>query len=341
MSEIVVVIPALRPDEELVRLAEQLHKEGLKLLIVNDGSEAIFDPVFAAVEPFAKVLRAPFNEGKGAALKRGIAALPEQFPDCTAFITADADGQHRPADILRVKERLEAGSSMVLTVRRMKGKIPARSKFGNDLSRVVYTVMNGHYFDDNQSGLRGFDLSHREWLLAVQGNKYDYEMNVLCYADKQQIHIDTLPIDAVYIDGNRSSHFNPVADTVRIYKRLFASVWASCLGVLVWAVLSIASLALWGYQGSIVTVPGAVMLSATLTVLLNRYVVFRRIRYRDGVRTYLCALIRAAVYTGVLFPVAVFVPAFPPILALALTAFLVVPMEYYLHKFRHGIMNKK
>lgn len=341
MAKIVVVIPAFRPDEELIRLAEQLHKEDLDLLIVNDGSEAIYDPIFEAVTPFGKVLRAPFNEGKGAALKRGITALPKEYPDCTGFITADADGQHRPADILRVKERLEAGNSMVLTVRRLKGKIPARSKFGNDLSRIVYTVMNGHYFDDNQSGLRGFDLSHREWLLEVQGNKYDYEMNVLCYADKQQVRIDTLPIDAVYIDGNKSSHFNPVADTVRIYKRLFSSVWASCLGVLVWAVLSVVSLLLWGYRGALVSVPGAVMLSATLTVLLNRYVVFRKIRYRDGVRTYLCALIRAAVYTGVLFPVAVFLPQFPPILALALVSVLVVPMEYYLHKFRHGIMHKK
>ena len=59
MREIIVVIPAFRPDEELIRLAEQLHKEGLKLLIINDGSEASFDPIFEAVAPYGQILRSP------------------------------------------------------------------------------------------------------------------------------------------------------------------------------------------------------------------------------------------------------------------------------------------
>lgn len=342
MREIVVVIPAFRPDEELVRLAEQLHKSGLKLLIVNDGSESIYDPIFDGVRPYAQILRSPFNEGKGAALKRAIEALPEVYPECEAFITADADGQHRPADILRMREMLENGSSVALSVRRLKGKIPARSKFGNDLSRIVYTVINGHYFDDNQSGLRGFDICHRDWLLKVEGKKYDYEMNVLCYADKQDLKIDTMPIDAIYIDGNKSSHFNPVADTIRIYKRLFSSVWASLLGVGLWALLTFIPLFILGYRFCGLVVPGAVMLSATVTVLLNRYLVFRKVKYNDALRTYLCALIRGAAYTGTMQLCAILIPAvFPAWLAMALIALLVIPLEYYLHKFRHSIMVKK
>ncbi len=341
MHQIVVVIPAFRPDEELIRLAEQLHKESLDLLIINDGSEATYDPIFDAVRPYGQILRAPFNEGKGAALKRGIQALPELYPECTGFITADADGQHRPEDILRMRKMLEEGSSIALSVRRLKGKIPARSKFGNDLSRIVYTVINGHYFDDNQSGLRGFDISHREWLLKVAGNKYDYEMNVLCYADKQGLDIDTMPIDAIYIDGNKSSHFNPVADTIRIYKRLFSSVWGSMAGVVLWALLTLIPLGIIGYRFCGITVPGGVMLSATVTVILNRYVIFRNVKYNDALRTYLCALIRGAAYTGTMQLCAILIPEFPAIFAMVIIAILVVPLEYFLHKFRHGIMVKK
>ena len=341
MQEIVVLIPAFRPDEQLVMLAERLHQAGLKLLIINDGSEATYEPIFERVATIAGVLRSPYNEGKGAALKRGIEALPEIFPQCEGFITADADGQHRYEDIVRVKDRLEKGKEMVLAVRKLQGKAPAGAQFSNDLSRVAYTVLNGHYFDDNQSGLRGFSIKHRDWLLKVRGNKYDYEMNVLCYADKQRIPIDTLPIKTIYIDEDKGSHFNLIGDTFRIFRRLFTTLWASFLGAMVWLVLALIGVSLWGYWGSVPAIYVAGLVSATLTVLLNRYVIFKEITYRDGIRTYLWALLRAIFYSGAMLSFGLFAPEFPPILALLLIALAVLLLEYYFHMFHNTIWKKK
>ena len=341
MQEIVVLIPAFRPDEQLVMLAERLHQAGLKLLIINDGSEVTYEPIFERVSTIAGVLRSPYNEGKGAALKRGIEALPDIFPQCEGFITADADGQHRYEDIMRVKERLEKGAGMVLAVRKLQGKAPAGIEFSNNLSRVAYTVLNGHYFDDNQSGLRGFAIQHREWLLKVRGSKYDYEMNVLCYADKQRIPIDTLPIKTIYIDEDKGSHFNLIGDTIRIFRRLFSTLWASFLGAMIWLVLAVVGVALWGYLGSVPTLYVAGLVSASATVLLNRYVIFKEITYRDGWRTYLWALLRAVVYSSAMIAFGLFAPAVPSMLALALITLAVLLLEYYAHMFRHSIWKRK
>lgn len=328
----VVVIPAYQPDKQLTELVKELYRFGVSTLIINDGSDSSYDHIFEEVAKQAKVIRSEKNEGKGAALKKGFSALLEYFPECTCIITADADGQHKVEDILRVRDEIESGADFILTVRRFPENMPFRSKFGNDLSRVVYTVASGHYFDDNQSGLRGFSTEHIDWLLKVKGNKYDYEMNMLCYADKQGIKINLLPIEAVYIDGNQSSHFNPIPDTIRIYKRLFASIWPSIVGVILWEVLTIIFTTVFGYKYSHFTISTAVMISAFVTVLLHKYVAFRKVRYRDGLRTLLYSIIRAGVYFTAVRLVGLITQSVPAVIIVNVAAVIFVIIEYYIHK---------
>ena len=333
-----VVIPAYEPDNELIKLVEGLNKEGFSILVVNDGSSNSCDDIFNSISHKAKVIKSEKNEGKGAALKKGFKTLREVYPECKNFITADADGQHKIEDIIRVREALEDGKDFVLTVRHLQGNIPFRSKFGNDLSRIVYTVMNGHYFDDNQSGLRGFHIKHLDWLTLVKGDKYDYEMNMLVFADKQGIKISTVPIRAVYIDGNASSHFNPVLDTVRIYKRLFLSTWPSIFSIALWEILTLFITIFLSYEDATVTVPCAVMLATVISVFLQRFTVFRKMPYKDGFRTLLFGAIRSTAYTGVLRLVAVFTEAIPIIIVINVAALVVLIVEYQIHKIMHKIL---
>lgn len=333
-----VVIPAYQPDEQLVSLVKQLAENEFSVLVVNDGSGEEYNSFFSECENYAKVIHSPRNEGKGAALKKGFSAVNNLFPEEENIITADADGQHRLEDIIRVRQKLEEGSDFVLTVRYLQGKIPFRSKFGNVLSRIVYTVMNGHYFDDNQSGLRGFHKKHIEWLVNVKGEKYDYEMNVLCYADKQGIKIATLPIKAIYIDGNKSSHFNPVKDTLRIYKRLFSSLWPSILSVIIWEALAFVISFFMTYEQAQTAVPTAVMLSTLLSMLLQRFIVFRKVAYKDYFRTLLFGAIRASAYTGFLNIVGLFTQKIPIFVVLNVAVILVLIVEYQIHRIMHRIM---
>ena len=327
----VVLIPAYKPDEALLQLLRELGEAGLSALVVDDGSGEEYAPVFAEAEGMAAVIHAPTNEGKGAALKRGMKALIERYPDCTHFITADADGQHKTADILRVAAALDEGAPMVLTQRDLSGDIPLRSRVGNDLSRWVYTVLTGHYLSDNQSGLRGYTVEQIGWLLLAGGDKYDYEMNVLYYADKQHIPMTTLPIETVYIEGNRSSHFQPVPDTLRIYKRLFSSAWATFLSLLLCETALIVVTVLLGYDHLEWSVPLIGAGTAIFCVALSA-IQFNRIHYRDGSRVLLYAAVRFTAYWAWALLLSRILPAVPLVIAVDFLALVMIPVRYFVHK---------
>jgi putative flippase GtrA len=53
-------------------------------------------------------------------------------------------------------------------------------------------------------------------LMRLEGERYEYEMNMLADA-AGSCGITEVPIETIYLDGNRSSHFNPVMDSMRIY----------------------------------------------------------------------------------------------------------------------------
>lgn len=328
---VVVLIPAYKPDMELIKLVDKLSEEKLSILVVDDGSGKEYDDVFDAISDKADVIHASSNGGKGSALKMGIRTIRERYKDCLGFVTADADGQHKVEDIVRIAKLLEKGSSIVVSIRIMTGKIPARSLFGNVLSRWIYTLLTGHHLLDNQSGLRGFSVRHIDWLLDVAGDKYDYEMNVLYYADKQRIVMDTIPIEAIYIDGNKSSHFSPVKDTLRIYKQLFTSARASLMATGICGVFALVVSFLLDYKMCMVTVPVMGYISGFLCVLVNRYI-FRKIPYRDAGRSLLDLAVRFTVYTEWCFFASRLIPGIPFAVAFFLIVFLLEPLRYYIYK---------
>lgn len=331
-----MIIPAYNPDVRLEILVEKLYEYGFGIIVVNDGSRAEYRTVFDRVADKAEVIHIEKNGGKGGALKRGMRELLNIFPDCKRFITADADGQHKPEDILRVRDELRLGAEFVLTVRNFRGDIPARSKFGNILSRVIYTVLTGHYFVDNQSGLRGFKTEHINWLTRVGGEKYDYEMNMLYIADKQAIPITTILIEAVYIDGNSSSHFDPVRDTMRIYRRLFKSAWVSFAVFGIYEQLIFLISAIMGYSFLHITLPTVGAIAAALTFIFNKFIAFRRFKYNDWMRMISFTILRFMTYTAGCLISMLALPNMPLFIAFNLVSAVLVPAEYYLRKLMHN-----
>ena len=328
----IVLIPAYKPDENMCELVKQLHGENFEIVIVNDGSGNDFEKVFEYASQYATVIRHEKNKGKGAALKTGIKYIYENIKDCELFITADADGQHSVKDILRVRDELKNGARFVLTTRLLNRKIPFRSKFGNDLSRVIYTLATGKYFTDNQSGLRGFTIENAEWLLKVNGEKYDYEMNMLYFAAKQNLFITTIDIEAIYIDGNKSSHFNPFLDTVRIYRLLFKSARASIISAALaqMIVFVCAFFTETPYDGIYIAAAG--FTAGLLTYLLNKFWVFRKVDCRDG-RTFIFTVARYTVHALISTAVLSVAPWMPLYVIFNICLLTGIPVRYYLHKY--------
>ena len=303
------------------------YYSGYKYLVTDDGSGPAYADIFSALLPYAEVLTSPENRGKGHALKCALRHLATDPHGCRAFITADADGQHTVADILRVREALLSGSRFVLTTRTLHGKsVPLRSRVGNGLSRFFFSLAAGCFLEDNQSGLRGFSTDCLPWLTEIGGEKYDYEMNVLLYAARQELSITQLPIETVYLDGNQSSHFDPLRDTLRIYRRMLDTARGSVLAWLLHvAAILLLSLTL-GWHFFLFSIPLCGAGSAALSYCFNRFLVFRRVRYACGPRMLFGAAVRTSLrllFCCILHPLGL-----PLFAAWLIGSVLTVPLEY-------------
>jgi glycosyltransferase involved in cell wall biosynthesis len=215
----VALIPAYEPGRELIPLAVALKEAGLSVVIVDDGSGARFDDIFAACEGPADVVRYERNGGKGHALKVGFQFIQKNVPVPFSVVTLDADGQHSVADALRTLAAAEAHpGELVLGSRKFDGKVPLRSRFGNGVTRMVFRLMTGVYVRDTQTGLRAFTHSMQDFMLRISGERYEYEMNMLLTCVRDKVKLREIEIQTIYIDNNASSHFNTLKDSARIYK---------------------------------------------------------------------------------------------------------------------------
>lgn len=213
-----VLIPAREPEDSLGEIVAGLLDAGFgAILVLDDGSSPDCRFVFELLRPLPRVhlLRHAVNLGKGRALKTGINAFLTGFPGFDRLVTADADGQHTVLDIVRVAH---AGSGQVaLGVRIFSQDVPLRSRFGNLLTRQVFALVTGVMLSDTQTGLRCFPSAILPELMLLEGERYEYEMTVLAHLCRRGKRPLEIPIETVYLDGNKSSHFDPIRDSMRIY----------------------------------------------------------------------------------------------------------------------------
>lgn len=240
-NKISVVIPAYQPDEKLLGTIKDLVESGFcDILVVDDGSDEACKKIFDVVEQIKEctLLRHSVNRGKGAALKTAIAFFLENRKDTAALVTVDADGQHLAKDIESVSEAVLESKKVVLGVRNFsQSNVPARSVLGNRITAGVFRLFFGMKIRDTQTGLRAFPKEYLQELVEVEGDRYEYETNVLLQMNRLKIPYKQVDITTVYIEENKSSHFRVVRDSLRIYglilKYLFSSLMASLIDILV------------------------------------------------------------------------------------------------------------
>ncbi|MBR5540466.1 MAG: bifunctional glycosyltransferase family 2/GtrA family protein [Clostridia bacterium] len=221
---VAIIIPSLNPDNKLLALLADLREAGFtRLLVVNDGSSAEYDDYFneARNSYGCTVLRHAVNQGKGRALKTAFNYLLNEDEPCPGAVTVDSDGQHRITDTIAVaKEVIDYPDSLIMGCRDFSGNnpnIPARSRFGNRTTSRVLRLLCGIALSDTQTGLRGFSSHTMRRFLATKGERFEYEMNMILDAHECDIALREVPIETVYIEENKSSHFNPLVDSIRIY----------------------------------------------------------------------------------------------------------------------------
>ena len=292
----IALIPAYEPDAKIIDLTKELKDRRFDVVVVDDGSGPDYADLFERLSRDATVLTHKENRGKGAALKTGLEyigkymAYTESVLTGTGtetvsgrdavIVTADADGQHLPEDIERVAEIAAARpSALVIGSRALAGDIPARSRFGNTVTRHVYSAATGVKVHDTQTGLRAFHRSMIPRLLKIEGERYEYEINMLMQLASEGVPIIEERIETVYEDNNSGSHFKTFRDLFRVYKEILkfsaSSLSSFAIDYCMYAALLAATGAAGIANGLIISNIGARLVSGAANYTLNRKLVFR------------------------------------------------------------------
>ena len=287
---VAVIIPSLSPDDKLLTLLADLRQAGFeRLLVVNDGSSAEYDTYFdrAKNDYGCTVLRHAVNQGKGRALKTAFNYLLNETDACVGAVTVDSDGQHRIADTIAVaKAVIDHPDALVMGCRDFSNhnpNIPARSRFGNRTTSRVLRFLCGIRLSDTQTGLRGFSMEAMRCFMATKGERFEYEMNMILDAHEHDMPLLEIPIETVYIEENKSSHFNPLLDSIRLYAVFFKFIIASFSSFLVDILLFALILALLGFLPTVVSTEiriiiatyAARVLSGLFNYTINKKAVFQ------------------------------------------------------------------
>ena len=289
LSKISVVLPSLDPDEKLVAVIDGLLEVGFShIILVNDGSKPENLHYFteqAEKHPEITLLHHAVNRGKGAALKTAFNWFLVHKPDSYGVVTVDGDNQHHKLDTKACAENLLKTGHITLGVRDFsQDDVPARSRFGNKTTSAVFKIFVGMTISDTQTGLRAFSREHLKQMMRVEGDRFEYETNMLLAMKRLDIPFDEVKIRTVYIEENASSHFHPIRDSWRIYKLILVhffrytlvSIASALLDNGLFALLSgLLNSTLAGMALTAVATAGARIISSLFNFFMNKAVVFQ------------------------------------------------------------------
>jgi glycosyltransferase involved in cell wall biosynthesis len=212
-ERLLVLIPALNAEPSLGDVVQSCRRFMETVIVVDDGSTDRTGEVARAAG--AAVLRHDVNRGKGAALKTGFTyALQNGFD---GVITLDADGQHLPTEIPKIlAARAETGADLIIGGRAhlFEQMLPRRRRANRFSARTIAWAA-GSEVTDSQSGFR-FYSAKLLGAVALRSDGFDMESEVIVRAGRGGFRVLTIAIDLGFVDGLCTSHYKPLADTLRI-----------------------------------------------------------------------------------------------------------------------------
>lgn len=208
-----VLIPALNAETSIGAVVRDCKAVNADVLVVDDGSADRTADV--ARESGAQLVSHPVNRGKGAALKTGFAYAIEHGFD--AIVTLDADGQHLPREIPKfVAARAETGADLIIGGRaHLFGEMLPRRRFANRFSARCIAYAAKTNVTDSQSGFRLYSANLVR-AIRLRSDGFDMESEVIVQAGCRGFKVITIPIDLGFVDGQSTSHYKPLGDTMRI-----------------------------------------------------------------------------------------------------------------------------
>lgn len=197
--DIHVLIPAYNEAKVIKGVIDSLQSLGYKkILIIDDGSTDGTSDI--AKDAGAMVVRHPTNRGAGAATQTGLLVAKRKNWKTVALM--DADGQHNPADIIVMKNAMDANQCDLVIGSRFKlpeNDIPSKRIFFNRIGNMMTNMFCKNSYTDSQSGLRMLNRNAIEKIeFEIDGFGYCSEM--IYQAEKVNLIISEVPTRVIYSD---------------------------------------------------------------------------------------------------------------------------------------------
>ncbi|MBL7672405.1 MAG: DUF2062 domain-containing protein [Bdellovibrionaceae bacterium] len=217
----VICIPVFDNPGTIVDVIEAcLLETPHPVFVIDDGSQISVESLFKARcgpgEKRVSFYRDDQNQGKGQALQRGfVEAVRCGF---THLIAIDGDGQHVPAEIVKLERAaIESPWALIVGDRDMKSQnVPASSVFGKKFSNFWVRYQTDVGVGDSQSGFRIYPLYLLQ-NMKFYCKKYDFEIEVLIRLIWSGVAVRNVKISVHYFPpGIRVSHFDKWKDNLRI-----------------------------------------------------------------------------------------------------------------------------
>jgi glycosyltransferase involved in cell wall biosynthesis len=213
-SNVSIILPAKNESAALVALLPELKRlvPGAEILVVNDGSSDN-TPVVCSANA-VQVRNHPYSMGNGAAVKTGARMAKGDI-----LVFMDADGQHQPADVLRLLDKLAEGYDMAVGARSRVSQAGVHRAAANGLYNRLASWMVGQSVKDLTSGFRAVNAAKFKRFLYLLPNQFSYPTTITMSFFRAGFLIAYVPIVAPKRIGK--SHLQPWRDGMRFLLIIF------------------------------------------------------------------------------------------------------------------------
>jgi glycosyltransferase involved in cell wall biosynthesis len=213
-QEFSIVLPARDEAASLKALLPELRERCpvAEIIVVDDGSTDDTRAVCATNGVIC--VSHPYSMGNGAAVKTGARRASR---DVIVFM--DADGQHRPEDVVRLVDTLTEGFDMVVGARSAASQASLGRWAGNAVYNQLGAWMVGHRIDDLTSGFRAVRAGKFRKFLYLLPNGFSYPTTITMAFFRAGYTIAYVPIVARTRMGK--SHLRIFKDGARFFLIIF------------------------------------------------------------------------------------------------------------------------
>ncbi len=204
---ITIGIPAFNEEKNIGKIIVTLKKITNDIIVCDDGSSDLTREIAEGLG--AKVISHTHNMGYGEAIKSIFNEAKKKESDI--LVTFDADGQHRPEDIMSLtKPIMDQQAEVVIGSRFLKNEtnMPKYRKIGVKILTKVTNMSIKENLTDSQSGLRAYQKKVLQ-NISLTDSGMGISTEILIKSHQKEFRIVEVPIQILY--GKDTSTHNPVS----------------------------------------------------------------------------------------------------------------------------------